>query len=82
MWIFLAVPIAAALLTGAIGRWWGLLVPLVVSAIFCWGFYYEWWGNGYDPGDVAPLFAIVLFTMTGAILGLCGSWVLFPDRLD
>jgi hypothetical protein len=51
MWIFLAVPVVAALLTGAIGRLWGLLLPLALSAIFCWGFYYERRGNGYDTSD-------------------------------
>lgn len=82
MLLFLGMPVAAALIAGAIGRWWGLFVPLTLVIFFCVGFYFEWWGNGYDPGDVWPLTGIVIFTMTGAFLGLWGSWVLFPDRLD
>lgn len=79
MWIFLAVPVVAALLAGLIGRWWGTLLPLALAIVFCWGFYYEWWGNGYDTTDNPYLAALVIFTVVGAFFGLGLRWTFLPD---
>lgn len=79
MWIFLAPPLLAALLTGLIGRWWGTLLPLVLAILFCWGFYYEWWGNGYDTTDNPYLFMLTILTFVGAWLGLFTHWMIQPD---
>ena len=82
MWIFLAVPVLAGLLTGAIGRWWAMMLPLSLAVLFCWGFYYEWWGNGYDTTDNPYLAMLVILTIVGAWAGLLARWVLLPDRFD
>ncbi|MGH3016310.1 MAG: hypothetical protein ACRDNN_15300 [Gaiellaceae bacterium] len=68
MWIVLTVAIGLA--AAVVGRWWMLLLPVLVWPIYFLGLAQEWWGSGLGDGWQFGLAIVVAISLAAAALGV------------
>jgi uncharacterized membrane protein YhaH (DUF805 family) len=69
---FIAAVVGCALVGVLVGRWWVLILPLVVVPVFYLGTDQGWWGHGLgDAWQVAMMFVLLLaLVVTAAAISL------------
>lgn len=72
---FVLVPAICFLLAIVIGRWWILLLPVAVWALYFFGSYFGWWGVVGDYWYVAMLGHIAVGVAVVAV-GLALRWLI------
>lgn len=68
--MFYSLLVLIGLSGAAIGRWWALLIPVVVWPIFYLGVAQEWWGSGLGDGWQFGLLIVLTISLAAVAIGV------------